>query len=387
MKNVLLLTMEMIPSAILCGRVPLAELAGRGEIDFRWLRPNDVRRADLEWADVLVFVRSDDAMSLRIAKVARRAGKYNIYVLDDDLLNIPEGLASSEHYRRQETKTLIRRIMGCCRCFLSPSVNLLKKYGPEFDRAERIEEPAVARPSVREREDGLIRIGFAGSVDRTGDVEAILSGALRRVLREYPGKVTAEFFGARPAIVDELALLHVPYRQTYEEYVRTMETLRWDFALAPMPDTAFHRCKHYNKYIEYASYGIPGIFSDVEPYRRAVRHGENGLLCPNTEEAWYEAMKRLIEDEALRRSLAQAALAEAETVYSPAAVAETWSAVLASAKVSRGRARSTAYFNLVRLWEKVAHVFWKIGQYKWKTPYYVARKLWRMASGAGERNR
>ena len=381
MKNVLLLTMEMIPSAILCGRVPLTVLADRGEIDFRWLCPDDVRTADLEWADVLVFVRSDDAMSLRVAKVARRAGKYNIYVMDDDLLNIPEGLASSEHYRRQETKTLIRQIMGECACFLTPSRNLLRKYGPEFGRAERIEEPAAARPAARERREGPVRIGFAGSMDRTGDVEAILSGALRRVLQEYPGRVTAEFFGARPALADELTLLHIPYRKSYEEYVGTMETLQWDFALAPMPDTAFHRCKHYNKYIEYASYGIPGIYSDVEPYRWAVRDGENGRLCPNTEEAWYGAMKRLIEDPALREELSRAALSEAETIYSPESAAEPWSRVISAVDAARSREKSVRYFNLVRLWEKIAHVFWKIGQYKWKTPYYVARKLWRMVSG------
>ena len=82
------------------------------------------------------------------------------------------------------------------------------------------------------------------------------------------------------------------------------------------PGTEFHRCKHYNKYIEYAAWGIPGIYSAAEPYTQAVRDGENGLLCPNTEEGWYAAMARLIEDAALRRRLGETARREAETVYS-----------------------------------------------------------------------
>ena len=45
------------------------------------------------------------------------------------------------------------------------------------------------------------------------------------------------------------------YLEDYEDYRSAMGTLGWDIALAPLPDTPFHRCKHYNKYIEYASYG------------------------------------------------------------------------------------------------------------------------------------
>lgn len=377
MRNVLLLTPEMIPSAILCGDKPLSFLRQQGKIGYRWKRPREVRGEDLRWADILVFVRSDDPLSLRIAKTARRAGRATVYVLDDDLLNLPDGLQSSEDYHRPEKQAAIRGIMAECGLFLSPSRELLKKYGPLFPRAERIEEPAGPVFPPIPREDGRIRIGFAGSVDRTADIDQLLSGALRTIVRSYPQQVTVEFFGAAPAIARELGLRCLPFCESYEEYVQTMRSRRWDIALAPMPDTPFGRCKHYNKYIEYASYGIPTVFSDVFPYRWAVRDGENGLLCENTEEAWTAALRRLIEDPTLRERISRTAMEEAGSIYSLESVAETWERLLSSLEIRPVKSRELTLFALIRIREWFAWVWEKTRAYGWKTPYYILRKILR----------
>ena len=374
MKRVLLVTLEMIPSAVLCGDAPLRHLAERGRIEYRSRTPRQLRGRDLRWAEVVIFVRGDDPASRQAAACARRSGRYTVYVMDDDLLNIPEGLESSAQYRKAETQRRIRGVMAECRCLLSPSRNLLEKYGGDFERAERIEEPAMPRDAAAAGQPGIVKIGFAGSVDRAGDIDKIVSGALRRILREYRGRVTAEFFGARPEIVDEFVLRYIPYQRSYEEYGRTMAALGWDLALAPMPETEFHRCKHYNKFIEYASCGIPGIYSDVEPYRWAVRDGENGLLCPNTEEGWYAAIRRLVADEPLRRALGEEALRQAEGEYSLETVAETWERILSRTETAPVQTGELAWFDLLRLRSRLRYGVKRLRELGWRTPRYLWEK-------------
>ncbi|HEX7600107.1 MAG TPA: glycosyltransferase, partial [Polyangiaceae bacterium] len=61
---------------------------------------------------------------------------------------------------------------------------------------------------------------------------------------------------------------------------------------------------------DYGALGIPGVFSDVRPYRETVRHRETGLLAANEPRAWAEALEEIVSDGALRARLAEAAKAE-----------------------------------------------------------------------------
>ena len=331
MKNVLLVAREMIPSVVLCGHAQLTQLSRAGRVAYRRVTPAGCTAREISWADVIVFIRSDDVFALTAAELARRAGKYGVYVLDDDLLHVPAGLASSLYYALPETRERIRAVMERCQCLLSPSPVLLEKYGGGFARAERIEEPALWALPALPAPEGPVRIGFAGSADRTGDIDAILLGALRRVRARYGDKVRLEFFGACPSAAKALGARCVPYKSSYADYRRTMGTLGWEIGLAPLPDTPFHRCKHYNKYVEYAAFGIAGVYSDGEVYRRAVRDGENGLLAANTEEAWFSSLCRLIEDKQLRRRIGRQCLLEAHTLYAVEAAAEPWERLVESA--------------------------------------------------------
>jgi glycosyltransferase involved in cell wall biosynthesis len=85
------------------------------------------------------------------------------------------------------------------------------------------------------------------------------------------------------------------------------QQLRWDVAIAPLGDDTFTRGKSDLKYLDYAALGIPGVFSDVRPYRETVRHRETGLLAANEPEAWAEALEEVVSDAALRARLAEAA--------------------------------------------------------------------------------
>lgn len=374
MRRVLMLTEEMIPSAILCAHAPLTELARQGKLEYRWSRPGALRRKDLSWADTVVFLRADSRWEAALSGMASDSGRDTIYVMDDDLLSVPRELSSGAFYARESTRSSIRGTMRNCRCLLSPSEELLEKYGGGFARTGRIEEPALGGGKRTRRNDGRVVIGFAGSIDRAGDIDQILEKALTGILDKYGGRVSLEFFGARPALADRPGVRHIPYQAEYSRYQETMASLRWDIALAPMPDTPFHRCKHYNKFIEYAVYGIPGIYSDVIPYRRAVRHGENGLLTENTTEAWMQALETLILDEPLRRRLAETAYKEARSKYSLAAAAALWEQALAAGEIIPDDSALSRY-EPIRRRALLAETAEKIRLYGWRAPGKALKKF------------
>ena len=121
--------------------------------------------------------------------------------------------------------------------------------------------------------------------------------------------------GAHPEFVDKLGLKHLPYQDGYDAYTAYMAKCNWDIGLAPMPLSEFHRCKYFNKYIEYASFGIAGIYTNCEPYIYGIRDHENGLLVNNTTEEWVNAISELIENEKLRKQISKTCLREANEIY------------------------------------------------------------------------
>lgn len=312
--NVLIVSTTFIPSVLLCGHCQLEYLEKQGKLNYRFVISHFFNKKDVEWADTIIFLRSDSDIDAYVSKIARKAGKKLIYVLDDDLLNVPDYLSSSPYYLLPSTNKNIRTIMSNCDTFLTPSPVLLEKYGKQFEHKYLISEPSLNRINKKSKNE-KIKIGFAGSIDRAQDINNILSNAIKEIVKKYGNSIEIEFMGAKPDFVDELGLTHLPYQDGYDAYTAYMAKCNWDIGLAPMPETEFHRCKYFNKYIEYASFGIAGIYTDCEPYVFGIRNRENGLLVKNTTEDWVNAISELIENEKLRNDISKECLREANEIY------------------------------------------------------------------------
>ena len=171
-------------------------------------------------------------------------------------------------------------------------------------------EPAAPDPSV-------LTIGYMGTLTHEADLRMVLT-PLRALLRRHAGRVRLELVGG--AAEDRLVSLFegLPFHQlhprhddAYPKFVPWMrQNLRWDVAVAPLEDDAFTRCKSDLKYLDYGALGIPGVFSDVRPYRDSVRHRETGLLASDDEKAWADALEEIVRDTALRARLAAGARSE-----------------------------------------------------------------------------
>lgn len=321
--NVLLLYESMIPSIRLCVYEQFYLLDKQEIINFRSVKFKEISREDFKWCDIVIFVRSGNHIEMKLVKYFKDMGKYLVYVLDDDLLNIPNYVSCYKSYNNPKMHNRIKTIMSLCDCLLSPSPELLKKYGKYFDKMICIEEASLGNNehNIKRNSNSPIRIGFAGSIDRVGDIENIISDAVGNIVQKYGKKVEIEFFGAKPSFADKLGLKYTPYCESYDEYRQIMSKNRWDIGLAPMLDTPFNNCKHYNKFIEYSGYGIVGIYSDVKPYNEIVRSGDNGLLCKNTTEGWTDAISLLIDNQDLLHKISDRCFNEAQTTLSVAATA------------------------------------------------------------------
>lgn len=313
--NVLMISTTFIPSVLLCGHCQLENLEKKGKLNYRFVISHFINKRDVDWADIIIFLRSDSDIDAYVSKLAKKAGKRLIYVLDDDILNVPDYLSSSPYYLLPSTRHNIKTIMSNCEIFLTPSPVLKEKYGSSFKRVELIAEPSLNR-ILEKPENDKVKIGFAGSIDRAQDLNNILSETIKRLVKHYGDSIEIEFMGAKPDFVNELNLKHLPYQDGYDAYTAFMAKCNWDIGLAPMPISEFHRCKYFNKYVEYASFGIAGVYSDCEPYIFGIRDRENGLLVKNNDDNWYNAIVELIENKELRKSISKECLREANEIYS-----------------------------------------------------------------------
>ena len=321
MMNVLVVSTTFIPSVLLCGHCQLEYLEKQGKCSYKFSISHFINKRNVEWADIIVFLRSDSDIDAYVSKIAKKAGKKLIYVMDDDLLNVPSYLSSAPYYLLPSTQHNIRTIMSNCDTFLTPSPVLLEKYGPDFRYKFNIAEPSLNRIG-KKAENPKVKIGFAGSIDRAQDLNEILEDAITQIVEKYGDSIEIEIMGAKPDFVDKLGLRHLPYQDGYDNYTAYMAKCNWDIGLAPMPLTEFHRCKYFNKYVEYASFGIAGIYTNCEPYVFGIRDKENGLLVNNTTEEWVEAISELIENAELRKKISDECLREANEVYALDILAE-----------------------------------------------------------------
>jgi glycosyltransferase involved in cell wall biosynthesis len=161
---------------------------------------------------------------------------------------------------------------------------------------------------------GPIKLIYATS--RLDDSLAeIFLPALRRLLDESGPRVEVHFWGPRPPRglpgVRHHAVIH-----NYDRYLRRFSAAGFEIGLAPLADDIFHRSKTNTKFREYGACRIAGIYSNVDIYSDCVRHGETGLLVPNTADDWHRAMRRLVDDVELRRRIQRQARAAVEANYS-----------------------------------------------------------------------
>ncbi|MCP1574903.1 glycosyltransferase involved in cell wall biosynthesis [Herbaspirillum rubrisubalbicans] len=310
-------------------------------LEDRWQLQWGLHNTDtLQDADLIVFQRyTPGLISISSLEQIFKLGKKVVYDTDDLLHEMPDyhPQAASARQWRAGIEYVARRADAV----VVSTPYLQKKLSELNDRVyvlpNYLDYEMFYRP-VRANSDGKVRIGMLGT-SLQGPNFALVDKALRRVMDLHPGKINLFFIGWNPPMgwANHPAVTFIPVIPSYQQYAEALKRMEWDIGLIPLAEDDFNFSKTATKWMEYSAAGIAGIFSDVSVYRAAVRSGETGLLVPNDENAWFDAIESMISQPELRERLVQTAQAEVRDQLSIGANAARYSALYES--IVRGAKR------------------------------------------------
>lgn len=266
-------------------------LEEKGDLNYRYLDTLQITDDDIEWADLVICIRGSEPQDFTIAEKAKNLGKNCLYYLDDDLFNIPSYAAAYPYYQDYGVRNRMETIMRLCECLWTNNSRIAKRYENYFKHTIMTEVPVSIDP-VRVTSDQL-KIGFAGGSDHTHFINELLKEPIQQIL-EKNSYAMFEFIGARLDIDHPRVSFH-PHLN-FNAYKELIKNRGWSIGLAPLQDSEFHSCKYYNKFLEYGSLGIAGIYSQVYPYKAIVKNKLTGILIPNKRDMWFKSINQLIRN-------------------------------------------------------------------------------------------
>jgi len=296
-------------------------------------------------ADVLLVQRTTIptlALAEELVRHCRKHGIRIIYETDDDLFNIHAGHADSSFYMpliapaeliaRHAAMVLVSSpVLKHRLAQLNPDIRVIPNALDEalWFHTRNAPRKALAKEPFRPAAHPL-RILYMGTMTHGRDLE-ILERPMRRLKAEFGAAIELDLVGIMPddRKRDWFNVIPVPaiYGHSYPLFIEWIRNENnWSFAVAPLVDDEFNRCKSYIKYLDYAALGLPAIFSGIGVFEGVVRERETGICLPALEanspqeaEAWYQAMRLLITDSELRRQMGEAAYRDVELNHTLAA--------------------------------------------------------------------
>ncbi len=283
---------------------PLERL-GRGRLDLDSRRDPADELARLEGPPpLLLVVRALPAPWLRPLRTLRRQGCRLIYVMDDDLLDPAAAVSLPDTYRRRLRQSITaqrRHVPGLFDEVWVTSAFLAVKY---HQLAPRL-LPLDPHPRLLERRPRL-QLAYLGTAAHQREFAWLLP--LLTALQQRWDHTHVDLFGD---LTINRQFRHLPrvrllHPMDWERYLQETGSRHIDLLLCPLLEDPFNGGRAAVKVVDAARLGAVGLYSDREPYRGCVRHGETGLLLADDPHQWLEAIGALIDAPDRRRGLAEA---------------------------------------------------------------------------------
>lgn len=241
----------------------------------------------------------------------KRHGIKIVYDLDDDFFNLsPE----TNLYRIRDNLLKEIKNLAAFADVMTVSTERLKALSKRIFDGKIVVIPNMLNldlwKSNQLRDDGRVRIGWAGSPTHLKDIMSIYP-VLKRILKENDN-VDLTFLGYCPK-----DFLEFGQRVTfvkggpYDYYVDALPRLGIDIGIIPIVKSEFNKSKSTIKYAEYCATGLPSVVSDFPPYKGLIKNGVDGLIAVD-EKQWYEKLMLLIQKPNLRENLTQNCLQRAK---------------------------------------------------------------------------
>ena len=273
---------------------------------------------DWQQLDTLVGCRVAQPDPSSLWQLLKRESSTRLVLdLDDDYFHIdPSNARAAQVWdqsmlRRLADNMAVADLVTCCS---EPLAAVLRDYAADV-RVIPNGLPAqyLGKPRDYEASSRPLYVGWAGTSSTVAELPEAVRALNRISQYRRPGGVQVRLVG----IGREQAIglgLHgrqigaLGWVERIEHYLQAVE--EFDVWCAPYRGTAFNSAKYPTKWLESSILGIPLIASDIEPYRRVIRHGENGFLV-RYEHEWGRLLKRLVDDPELRQRVGMTARGEA----------------------------------------------------------------------------
>ena len=231
-----------------------------------------------------------------------------IYEIDDLLWDIPKWNIASHFYNRlfETTKLIMGKVDG-----IVVSVDKLKDIYGEFNSNIEVIPNHLCKFLWSDAKfdehipSGKPRIFYQGSdthfcIQKLTDM-GYKGGDFGNKLIDFIRKTTDKyqwvFMGGRPhEIKDLIASGHIEHHnwRSILDYPQYVKSLKVDIGLGILQPNLFNECKSNIKNLEYVAIGVPGVYSDIEPYKNTT------VKC-KTDEEIIDSIERLAANQDLRR--------------------------------------------------------------------------------------
>ena len=282
-------------------------------INIRPLITRHVSINDLKWCDIYICVRGNNPLSSYLCGLAKKQGCKIILMLDDDLLS-----HKSNHHVIYDRlcKRSLTSIIKLSDVILTPSKYLGNKYEQMFDKKYVVTNTIIENEDIKQNwyKSDNIRLLYAAS--HMHSFQKLILPFLNKLYEKYKDKISLTIMGGRINIESVNMPITILDSMPYNKYREYMKANSFDIGFAPLCETEMSKSKYYNKFLEYSSQGICGIYSENLPYTLIVKDSENGILAKNTPDAWFEATCRLIDETTLRENCVKEAQLELKSIFS-----------------------------------------------------------------------
>lgn len=298
-------------------------LTSIGKVNSKFCQIQGVKACDIDLADVLIFIRPNDITSLSIAEQAKKSGRIVAILQDDDILILPK----ENPFAPWRKKYLTQMLKGTD-ILISSSQCLIDRYKERFQVKRTWRIDTIVRTeefsTVRKREHNQIKLVYAASPKHIGLFNQFILPIVPKLAEKYGKGITLTFVGMYPDIENIKSVIDIDVISSMPllEYRKFMQEQQFDIGLAPLVTNDFTACKYFNKYLEYTTANIVGVYSKTEPYISVISDEKNGFLANNDIDSWYQTLCRAIDNRELRNTCLENAVVHIKNNHTADAIAE-----------------------------------------------------------------
>ncbi len=331
--NILLILPLENPSATIYIIKPLETLEKYGYIEFTSRLETEITPEDIRSCDLAIFCRNQNPEYGWILEECLARKILTIYNLDDNLWDVPQQLYYANFHREPKHIQQLEEYLGKVDLVIVYSKHLKNKVlaiNPNIIVAKPCIDLNLTSPNPIQRQDGKIHLTYLTGRGNTDPLLSVFSEALHKIINLYAGKIVMHWWGEIPEQFKSLPNSHLEnINHDYNEFLYNLSHSGFDIGLAPLVHSEFYYSKTNTKFRDYGAAHIAGIYSN-HPVYSDVTHGQTGLLVQNESQAWFTAIKCLIEDGELREQIKRQAYQFVKVNYHQSKLEKQWVEVISS---------------------------------------------------------